>query len=315
LDASGAPMAGFSAPTFTSSDTANLWVTPTGQLQARGAATGITVIASLAASDNIRHADTAMVNVNVTTDPPPVLASLSIHPIPPDSAVRIFGITLSPDEFAVRRTPFSASALDWVLSAIIKDAEGNDMSGLSVEYRSLDEIVANPLVHWDGYVFVRRPGSVRMVARATAYGVTLADTVTFTVTWPIVQTVNVGRHGPVVDPDEVRLAPYGVVVWLNHLPDSVDVTFDDPTNVALPPAVVCDRLTLLVGAFGTGEHCGTGSFLMRGIAPRDSVFSGEYWTTQVRQFPVPGVYRYHSERAGFTGRVIVTTDPDPAALP
>src|SRR6188472_1020921 len=88
LDASGQPMAGLPVPSFRSSDTTSVWVTPEGLLQARGPATGVTVIADLVAPGNIRHADTAMVNVNATTDPPPVLASLVLDPVQGDSAVR-----------------------------------------------------------------------------------------------------------------------------------------------------------------------------------------------------------------------------------
>jgi len=319
LDASGAPVTELSAPTFTSSDTTNLWVTPTGQLQARGAATGVTVIASLAASGNVRHADTAMVNVNVTADPPPVLAKISIDP--PDSAIRPLNITYG-DELAVSVPPFDEYSWEWGLSAITEDAGGNAIPGLSIEYASLDPKIVPVPYHWEGTIRTYHPGPARLVARAMAYGMMLADTVTYTVTWPIVQTIRIRADAgqassSLLSANDVWLAPYGVVVWLNYLPDSVDVTFDDPTNVALPPAVICSRLNLFTGIFGTGEHCGTGSFVMRESASKGSVPGGyeAYWTTQVRQFPVPGVYRYHSERAGFAGRIIVTNDPDPTALP
>lgn len=318
LDATGAPMPDLPAPSFTSSDTTSVWVTPEGLLQARGPVSGVTVIAELTAPGNVRHADTAIVNVNVTIDPPPELATLSFAPVPPDSAVRSMNFA---SNFAVNVGPFRST--QWGLStADARDAAGNAMPGLAIEYRSLDPAIAtvDPLLT----VTVRRPGQVRMLARATAYGVTKADTVTFTVTWPIVQTVGILPGPGAFVPAEVRLAPLGVVVWRRRLDDvigddPVDVTFDDPTYVAVPPDIICERLARRTDAFGPGPHCGTGNMLVPGMPtdPNADAVTGDAsnWTVQVRQFSVPGVYRYHSTRTGATGRIVVTTDPDPNALP
>jgi hypothetical protein len=178
-------------------------------------------------------------------------------------------------------------------------------------------------------VIAIRPGQVRFVARATVYGVTRADTVVYRVTWPAAQAIDIvpGSALPtapaVFAPSDVRLVPWGVVVWHNTIGgDSVDVTFEDPTNVGMPPAIICsewleypDDETLQ--DFGPGPHCGTGNVSVPGLPLPDPVVGGSrlLWTTQVRQFPVPGIYRYHSTRTGATGRIIVTNDPDPSALP
>jgi hypothetical protein len=131
-----------------------------------------------------------------------------------------------------------------------------------------------------------------MVARTTAYGVTKVDTATFTVTLPIFQIVTAFQ------PSEVQIAPHGYVFWTNVMLDSeepvaTEVTFDDSSNVAAPPSVICD---VIVGFFGPGASCGSGDFLLPAIRN----FPG----AQVRQFPVPGVYPYHTG-TGATGRVIV----------
>jgi hypothetical protein len=168
-----------------------------------------------------------------------------------------------------------------------------------------------------------RPGQARVVATATVDGVTRADTVLYTVTWPAGQLIKViaaPAGGRTFDFPEIRLAPHGVVVWLNEVVgDAVDVTFDDPTNVGLPPSTIClDFIEAQPLQFGPGPQCGTGKVLVPGLPAPGVVPEGYnplFWTSQVRQFPEPGIYRYHSTSTGTSGRIIVTTDPDPTALP
>jgi len=322
LDAAGAPLAGLPAPVFTSSDTANLLVTPDGFLEARGVVTGVKVSVSVTIR-NIKHVDTAVVNVNTTGDSPPVLTSLSLDPDVTDSTIRALS-SPSAVGFAVRGGPFRSIA--WILAPVVRDGEGNPIPDLVVESLSLDSAVAT-IPHFSSSpstatVQPHRPGTVRVVARATAYGVTQVDTVVLTVTWPVVQMVEIGSSEPghpLFFPRELRLAPHGLVGWVNWLEsDGFDIVFDDTTNVARPPAIICDRFVRLPDDFGPGEHCGTGNFVVSAKPLAASLPNTDFpvfWTTQVRQFPVPGVYTYHSTRAGFTGRIIVTTDPDPTALP
>jgi len=134
LDATGAPIPDLPAPVFTSKDTTTVWVTPGGQLQARRAGTGITVIASLTAPGNIRHADTAIVNITASSGPPPVLASLTLSSIPADSAKIQYcpGGAFQFVDVAIRLLPFKACELDVAVTA--QAAGGADMPGLAIEY-------------------------------------------------------------------------------------------------------------------------------------------------------------------------------------
>jgi len=324
LDATGAPIEGLPAPVFTSNDTVNLPVTPDGLLEVRGVATGVRVSVSLTMG-NIKHVDTVVVNVNATSDPPPVLASLSLDPPDGDSTIRALqgNLSISVNTDFIFRSPYRFRT--WTLTPVVLDNMGNPMSDIVIESVALDSAVAT-VFHFSSSpssaeIERHRPGTVRMVARATAYGVTKADTVVFTVTWPLTQTVEIGSEEPgfpFVFPREVRLAPNGLVGWMNYLvSDAFDIVFDDTANVARPPAVICDRLSQLPDNFGPGEHCGTGNFIIpeRPLAESTPFGFPQYWTVQVRQFPVPGVYTYHSVRAGITGRIIVSNDPDPRVLP
>ena len=89
-DAQGNPMAGLPAPTFrlqNPNDSVRVLLTPTGLATAVATTTGtgVRVIATLT-SGSITHVDTARIAVKATADPPK-LATLSIEPILPDSAI------------------------------------------------------------------------------------------------------------------------------------------------------------------------------------------------------------------------------------
>jgi hypothetical protein len=93
----------------------------------------------------------------------------------------------------------------------------------------------------------------------------------------------------------VTIRQNGYVFWSNLTPDSVDVTFDDATNVQLIPQACASPVF-------AANYCQAGNI---------SAFSsagGFFQSTRGRQFPVPGVYPYHSTRTGKTGRVVVVAD-------
>jgi len=304
-NALGEPMSGLSAPVFhldRDADSTTVTVTPTGLVTAR-AQTGdpVLVVAELRTGDNVRRVDTTF--VTVTTNPtPPVLTTFSIDPVPPDSA--IWAIR---ERRAERQVP-----IFWVFfSGIIRnikvlqaggalvlpqalDATDTPIVGLTVEYTSLDPTIAT-VDRRTGEAKPLRPGPVRIVARTTAYGVTKVDTATFMVTWSFDQAISYNSNGELV-PSEVKIAPYGLVFWFNDGgAGDVDVTFDDPANVAKPFAGLCDFLT---GRFGPGP-CGAGNFLLPVIPDLFDLSE-----VRVRQFPVPGDYPYHTS-TGATGRIIV----------
>jgi hypothetical protein len=81
---SGAVLSDAPAPTFISTDIVRLQVDSTGLLHAHQVGTDIVVLVTDTV-DDIVHSGMVLVNVTDTA-PPPVLAALSIHPIPPDSA-------------------------------------------------------------------------------------------------------------------------------------------------------------------------------------------------------------------------------------
>lgn len=291
LDASGKPLDGLPAPTYRSSDTTAVAVSADGLLRARRGGRGILVVAEIAQEGNVRHADTAIVNVTTNANPP-VLASLSIHPVQPDSAVWAI---MPPTGYGGALILALVAGINVVptLTPRALDVGGASISGLVIDYRSLDPAV----VQFNKSAPVPlRPGQARIVASTTAYGMTAADTVAFTVTPPVVQgVVSAPDGGGAFTPSEVTLRPGGYVFWLNMTSAPVDVTFDDPSAVG-EVAPLCDRLGVQfcgggnIPAFWDGEH---GTF-------------GDGESVRARQFPLPGTYTYRNTLTGATGKIVVT---------
>lgn len=248
--------------------------------------------------------------------------------MPPDSAKKSMQVVQTSD-FSLFPLLFRLTSRA-IRPARTLDAGGNLVTGLMIEYRALepDERVNLDVNSTSSFATISlvgggvglRPSQVRVAARTVAYGVSLIDTTTITLTWPVLQWVYATPTldgTPRFEPSDIRLAPYGVVVWRNLVTDPVDVTFDDPTHVTdlsanAVLASTCDRMS---EDFGAPAPCGSGHALMP-AAPLDALgFPIEGYTTQIRQFPEPGVYTYHSTLTGATGRVVVTNDPDPNALP
>lgn len=295
-DGLGEAMTGLPEAAFRSLDTAAVWVTTDGLLQARRPATGVQVIAEIVAEGNVRHADTAFVNVIADADPPK-LATFSIKPQQPDDAVwavlpryGVVGQLLLEQIAGIRVWP--------VLTLRALDDNGDPVKGLEIEYWSLDPKIAEIDRRSGAVTKVHAPGEVGIVARTMAYGAHRADTAYFTVTLPFVHGIQINDWTDgklVMTPSEVMIRPGGYVIWVNFSWTPVDITFDDPTNVE-GLAEVC---AILGGAFCDGGD----------IAPFDGSTNELMDAVRGRRFPVPGSYRFSSSLTGLSGRVIVAEDP------
>ena len=303
-DAKGDPFPGLPAPTFRSSDTTKVWVTQDGVLQARAAGLNVQVIAEIRTSDNILHADTAL--VNVTSDPAPrLLDTLSIQPLSPEAAIWAVSTPLSAilGNSLLRQAGLDFSAR---LTTRAVDASGQAVTGLMIEYESLDpELVrVHPRFGLQG---VFRSGEAGIVARTRAYGVTRADTAYYTLTPPAVSgtLVQSGLDGapPYAEPLVMSIRPGGYVFWRNYIQPTatpISVTFDDPTNVESIP-----ELCAIHGETHP-DFCSSGDIAP--FAATDGNFFDLPATNHGRHFPVAGVYPFRIEPLGVTGRVIVSDE-------
>jgi plastocyanin len=290
LNPSGDTLTGLGAAIFTSTDLQRVRVDANGVVHALAVGSAIQVIATLRAG-NMTHTDTA--TIDVTDDPAPhPIASLSIHPAPPDSAKLAMG------------------SFPKFLAARMLDADGQPIDGVAVDYRSSDPTIAS-VDRELGFVTGNRPGRVTIVASATAYGATRADTLAFTIGLPVRAIVGVAdsllfsTRSVLFAPSEVRVGPGAAVVWIwaADIPGT-DVTFDDPSNVA-------ERTD---GGLGSGAHTGAGN-----IPAQANCSASTDFLTRIREcfkarvFPVPGVYPYRSTLTGATGRIVVVDERDAAA--
>jgi len=235
---------------FSSTNLLDVQVSPTGLVRGLAPGDGTTVIATVTVG-NVTHADTAIVNVTATPTPP-VLGRFSIHPIPPDSAKR--GATLFP-------YPWSVDAVD---------TSGNPIPDLAAACTSSDPTVLT-VVPGCGLIFAESPGHVVITASATAYGVTKADTLDFTVGEWLFAAVFITQGAGSLR--AATIATSGIVFWINQTNEPIDITFDDSTDVA-------------------GGN-------IAGLAPGSS---------DIRAFPVPGTFTYHSAAAQASGAIIVVNE-------
>lgn len=286
---SGAPMSGAGAPTYTSLDLTRAEVSADGLVHALGLGDQIGVVASLT-QGNLTHADTVFINI---TDPPTApLATFSIHPQPGDSAKR-------------------ALSMGGVISPIATDADGNPLADLSVDFESLDPTTAM-IDRVSGQLSPVRPGRVTFVATLTAYGVTKADTLPYTIGYNLIfdmqtapQITSSGQTVWGFVPNTITAGTGAEVLFINLAGPPIDVTFDDPTNVADPASGVeliplCATLTPTYP-----DACGSGNIPAFARAAGDSTGNS---AVRLRSFPVPGTYTWHSTMFGTTGKIVVLND-------
>ena len=290
-NALGEPLSGLPAPVFTSLDTTRVWVTPDGLLRARASGTGVRVVAEIVTSLNIRHSDTAVVDVT-TNATPPRLTTFSITPESPEDAV--WGTTAFYGLLGQAILEFAGVRVSPRLSLRALDENGAPISGLQVEYGTLDPAIVQIDRRTGQIVRLYAPGTARVWARTQAYGVTMADTAVFTVTMPAVHGFEFQLQPDsslALSSRQVTVRPGGYVFWMNFTGKQTDIVFDDPESAEEIPEV-CALL---------GEaHCGGGDI------PAWDGSGGTFAGVRGRRFSTPGVYPFRSPLTGLTGRVIVT---------
>jgi hypothetical protein len=285
----GTPLSGLPAPTFESLDLDRAQVSADGLVHAIKSGTQIPVVATLTV-DNLRHADTVLINVTDEATPP-VLASLSIQPDSGDSAKTALDVNRSVTTHTLA-------------------ADGSPISGLAVYYTTLGSDVAT-IDRATGFLFPVHPGHVTIVASATAYGVSRTDTLRYTIGYSVQRELDVvaqvSASGQTVggfNPPVIFVGPGARIIIVNQTNLATDLTFDDPTNVArdeefcVPPYIdafpfFCEDGN--VEAFANDPNDPSGASIFR-----------------FRRFPVPGTYRYHSTIFGTTGTIVVV---DESTLP
>ena len=288
-DANGAPLVGLGAATFRSEDPGRVGVTAGGLVTAVKPGQNIQVFAELSAG-NVVHVDTAFIKVT-TVSAPPMLASISFQA---DSARWALGgdgtfLTVFGRPTAIRA----------------EDALGNPISGLAFNLVSSDPTVASIFRYPAGQIIIvpNRPGRITLIASATAYGITKADTVSFAIISAVLGVVSIrtrpvgigGATALVFEATEVTISPGGTVYWFNITGQPVDVVFNDPERATERGTVWMCGSTDPGGAgnipaFGDESGIGTGN----GAA-----------NCRSRRFPMAGIYPYRSS-SGATGRVIVS---------
>jgi len=286
-NADGGSLAGLPGVTYASSDLQHLQVSPDGLIRGIAPGQAIGLIATLTVG-NLTHADTALLDVTAVSAPPR-LATVSIHPIPPDSAVLpMVGPGYSAFAGYFYGPVFGGQKQ---VTPQARDATGAPLSGLRFDFRSSDTTIAT-IDRQTGFMSGVQPGRVTIIASVTAYGVAKADTVAYTITFPAGQFVLFGQQGQMFGfiPSGVTIVQGGYVIWWNGSKRPVDIVFDDSLHVA-QDSVFC--------------RCGAGNVTAFG----DTTGFFSFANLRTRGFPVAGTYTYHSTLTGLKGTITVAARP------
>ncbi len=292
----GEPLAGLPMATFISGDLERVQVSADGVVQAIAPGKEVKVVATLA-EGNLVHADTVLVTVT-NSENPPVLDSIGFQLGATDSA----------------KVALPASKL---LTVAAWDTGAVAIVGLPVHYVSSDPTTATIRL-FAGRAMVQpvRPGPVDIIATTTAYGITKADTLSFIIGQPlsgniaIVQQLDAsGVMRNVFAPDRILVGTGSDVTWYNETGIATDVTFDDPADIVArefycrpfytdkEPALCADGN---IEAFGMPA-------VINGVP--DSLAA--YHNKRARHFPVPGTYTFQSVSSGATGVIVVVDESKP----
>ncbi len=282
----GTPIDTLPAPTFTSLDLERAEVSADGLVHVIEIGNRIPVVATLLVG-NLRHADTAFINVTDATSPP-VLDTFSIHPVPPDSA---------------------KTGVAKLIQSRATTADGTPITGLSV-YFTVSDFTTASIDRVLGRLSPVRAGEVTVIASATAYGVTKADTVRYRIGNPVTAFVSVaamrdasGRAINGFKPNSLLIGPGGTVTIANQTGVATDLTFDDPTNIVPDSAYCVPPYTALAPALCAGGNVDAFA--------KDANDPYGLTALRVRRFPVPGTYHYHSTIFGTSGTIVVTDEISP----
>lgn len=277
-------------------------VDSTGFVTAKFETQGLTHVTATIKVGNLTLSDTTMIKVTSTAPPAPV-ATLSIQPQGGDSA-----------RGAAQASPWTGG-LGYPLPPLIvyaTDRNGGVLSNASsdtllVHFTSSDRTRAR--IDANGQIVGLVPGKVTIYADADLYGVTRRDSLVYTIGNPIYVTIEVLSRTPVssltpvlyFQPAYMKVGVGGEVAWENTNADSIDVVFDDPTQV---PAIdsACWFTAVECGGYpptGTGN---IPAWTINSLSSNGTERSGD----RVRRFTKPGTYRYHSTRyPGSTGVIEV----------
>jgi hypothetical protein len=210
----------------------------------------------------------------------------------------------------------------YTMATTASDANGQTVASLSYFWSSNPNIASvNSLT---GVMQAAQTGAITVYASTWAYGVAKRDSLALTVGVPASAKIQVLPVTPTGStrltltfwPQIVTVTAGAVVTWVNpSLTDSMDVVFDDPTNVDSA------AFTNILLKFGTGEGniapwvtdtTGEDSISAKictrfGRVPPNcgSTFFRSILPQRLRKFPVPGTYHYHSTKWEASGTIVV----------
>lgn len=224
LTVAGTPLAGVGQATFQASDSTVTVDAQTGVITAHYVTAQTQVIATLQVQ-GVTLADTAYVQVTATPLTS-LVATLSVQPVPGDSAKR---------SFDSRNFSWPATVTDAVHDTI---CSANVVCPLLIYYTTSDPYTLHPVSSQLSGIFTVNNviGQTWLTATTWAYGVAKQDSVLFTVGYNIKYSIILTDKGVQFDnitmiPKKVVLGVGAVVNFWNKTGTKAGITFDDTTGL------------------------------------------------------------------------------------
>jgi hypothetical protein len=286
--AAGDSLLGADPVTFVSADS-TVSVSTTGLVKAnyttKNAQSPTYVVAKLQYK-GVTLTDTVYIQVTQTA-PSPAYTAISVQPkvgITTTCNIPGYGGT-----YQVNCGPFVVNGIE-ATGDTVKDIAANKML---IAFATSNALIAS--ISSLGVMTPRDTGHITIMASTWAYGATLQDSIRYTVSWPLLQVVNivsvtpVGSLTPVLTFDRpvVSVNVGGSVAWVNASPQKIDIVFDDSTDVQ-------QGCVSIIAGICFWPYTGAGNippFYTDASGTDPSVFAGG---RVVRSFPVVGIYHIHS---------------------
>ncbi len=292
-NALGESLRGTAMPTYLSRNIERVVVTPDGVLRAIAADSQPLWVVTTLQIDNLKHQDSVVISVTDIAEPP-VLASLSAHPLPPNSAKRLLNPSLY--DTTISHLPIRAIDQNGVpIPVMVRDSAGM----LPVTFSSSDQMIAS-IDRLTGALDPIRTGRLTFYVTTTAFGVMKTDTLPFQIGLPAGEAVDFGTVGRspslVLYSSEVTIPVGGYVDFRS--PVETDINFSEADLSAIARG---DSWALLPHAgFRQFSHC-----IRADCAAGNAAIVPPDIRKAVRVFTAPGTYEFRSVRHGLNGRVVV----------
>jgi plastocyanin len=261
-------------------------------------ANGIKIVASVT-YNNVTQTDTALVVVTTQPTPPHTLDAIVLEAIDPS--------------LRTQRAPIWSLNTGFDTNPILAPrvlSNESTVANVPIAYVSSNQAIAI-IDPWTGQIYPKLEGTARIVATTTWYGTTYQTTLDIMVVGATFGDITIEERIPrgsdttvtIFNPQTLVVEVGATIRWTNQTSQSVDIIFEDPTNVHQITTPTAEYFQLICLVVGQGCNVGQSGGNML-LLVFDPAASDAFGNMDMRYFPVQGTYHYRTT-SGATGTITV----------